>query len=149
MLARARMAPGDAVMIGDTPYDAQAGQRATVLGVGLASGGFTRAELEASGSPRSMPILPRSSKPMRYILLLRSHEPEPFRIERFKYSDLEPHREKCVKSIGIYRAASVQDWTFWFVSVQCKHASAFFASLSVRPRAGCTSALQDGQLRLG
>jgi phosphoglycolate phosphatase-like HAD superfamily hydrolase len=49
VLSRAKIPPGDAVMVGDTPYDAQAGRRASVLAVGLMSGGFTRAELDAAG----------------------------------------------------------------------------------------------------
>jgi beta-phosphoglucomutase-like phosphatase (HAD superfamily) len=49
VLSRAKVAPGDAVMVGDTPYDAQAGRRASVLAVGLMSGGFKSAELEAAG----------------------------------------------------------------------------------------------------
>lgn len=49
VLARAKIAPGDALMVGDTPYDAQAGQRASVTALGLMSGGFTTAELEAAG----------------------------------------------------------------------------------------------------
>jgi HAD superfamily hydrolase (TIGR01549 family) len=48
VLSRAELAPGDALMVGDTPYDAQAGSRASVSAIGLMSGGFTRAELEAA-----------------------------------------------------------------------------------------------------
>jgi phosphoglycolate phosphatase-like HAD superfamily hydrolase len=36
-------------MIGDTPYDAQAAGQASVAAVGVISGGFTEAELVASG----------------------------------------------------------------------------------------------------
>lgn len=49
VLSRAKIARADAVMVGDTPYDVQAGRRASVSVVGLTSGGFTRTELEAAG----------------------------------------------------------------------------------------------------
>lgn len=49
VLSRAKTAASDAVLVGDTPYDAQAGRQASVSVVGLLSGGFTRAALEAAG----------------------------------------------------------------------------------------------------
>jgi HAD superfamily hydrolase (TIGR01509 family) len=48
-LARAKTSPADAVMIGDTPYDAEAALAAEVTAIGLLTGGFTRAELETAG----------------------------------------------------------------------------------------------------
>jgi phosphoglycolate phosphatase-like HAD superfamily hydrolase len=49
VLSRAKVDPADAVMIGDTPYDAQAAAHASVAAIGLMSGGFTGSELGASG----------------------------------------------------------------------------------------------------
>ena len=49
VLSRAKVDPADAAMIGDTPYDAQAAGQASVAAVGVISGGFTEAELVASG----------------------------------------------------------------------------------------------------
>jgi phosphoglycolate phosphatase-like HAD superfamily hydrolase len=43
------LAPKDAIMIGDTPYDAIAAKRLGVRTIGMLSGGFSRQELEASG----------------------------------------------------------------------------------------------------
>jgi HAD superfamily hydrolase (TIGR01509 family) len=41
--------PADAVVIGDTPYDAQAAQRAGVRSIGVLSGGFDEATLREAG----------------------------------------------------------------------------------------------------
>ena len=49
VLSRARIDPADAVMIGDTPYDAQAAGQASAVAIGVMSGGFTQSELGASG----------------------------------------------------------------------------------------------------
>ena len=50
LLRAGKLAPADAIVIGDTPYDAIAAKRAGVVGtIGLLSGGFSRQELEASG----------------------------------------------------------------------------------------------------
>ncbi len=49
-LVRAGPIPaGDAVMVGDSPYDAQAARGAGMPAIGLLSGGFSKAELEANG----------------------------------------------------------------------------------------------------
>jgi phosphoglycolate phosphatase-like HAD superfamily hydrolase len=48
-LARAKASPADAVMFGDTPYDAQAALAADVTPIGVLSGGFSKAELETAG----------------------------------------------------------------------------------------------------
>ena len=42
-LARAKASPADAVMFGDTPYDAQAALAADVTPIGVLSGGFSKA----------------------------------------------------------------------------------------------------------
>jgi phosphoglycolate phosphatase-like HAD superfamily hydrolase len=47
-----RMAPltaKDAIVVGDTPYDAQAAAKVGLRTVGLLSGGFLREDLEAAG----------------------------------------------------------------------------------------------------
>jgi phosphoglycolate phosphatase-like HAD superfamily hydrolase len=49
LLRAGNVAPERAVMIGDTPYDAMAAKRARVGIIGMLSGGFSRADLEASG----------------------------------------------------------------------------------------------------
>ena len=49
LLRAGKVAPEDAVMIGDTPYDAIAAKHARVRAIGMLSGGFSRTELEASG----------------------------------------------------------------------------------------------------
>jgi phosphoglycolate phosphatase-like HAD superfamily hydrolase len=50
LLRAGKLAPADAIVIGDTPYDAIAAKRAGVVAtIGLLSGGFSRQELEASG----------------------------------------------------------------------------------------------------
>jgi len=41
--------PGDAIVIGDTPYDAEAAAKAGVRTIGLLCGGFPEAELRAAG----------------------------------------------------------------------------------------------------
>ncbi|HWN50464.1 MAG TPA: HAD family hydrolase [Xanthobacteraceae bacterium] len=49
VLCSAKIAPTDAAMFGDTPFDAQAGRRAAVTAIGVMSGGFTEPELKAAG----------------------------------------------------------------------------------------------------
>jgi phosphoglycolate phosphatase-like HAD superfamily hydrolase len=50
LLRAGKVAPSDAIMIGDTPYDAIAAKRAGLAGtIGVLSGGFSRRDLEASG----------------------------------------------------------------------------------------------------
>jgi phosphoglycolate phosphatase-like HAD superfamily hydrolase len=49
LLRAGKLAPKDAIMIGDTPYDAIAAKRLGVGSIGMLSGGFSRQELEASG----------------------------------------------------------------------------------------------------
>src|SRR5262249_5356313 len=49
LLRAGDVAPHDAIMIGDTPYDAVAARRAGVRAIGMLSGGFSRLDLEASG----------------------------------------------------------------------------------------------------
>lgn len=44
-LARAKAAPGDAVMIGDTPYDMEAARRAGVAIIAFRCGGWTDKDL--------------------------------------------------------------------------------------------------------
>lgn len=43
------LAPGDAVMVGDTPFDLEMARRAGVPGIGIAHGVYGAAELEAYG----------------------------------------------------------------------------------------------------
>jgi phosphoglycolate phosphatase-like HAD superfamily hydrolase len=45
-------ATDDVVIVGDSVWDLLAARRARVLGVGLLSGGYGRAELEAAGAYR-------------------------------------------------------------------------------------------------
>lgn len=47
-LKRARLAPGEAILLGDTPYDVGAGGRAGVAVVGLRCGGWDDASLEGA-----------------------------------------------------------------------------------------------------
>ena len=49
-LASAGCAPGEAVMIGDTPYDVEAAQRAGVPVVALRSGGWGDRDLEGAAA---------------------------------------------------------------------------------------------------
>jgi phosphoglycolate phosphatase-like HAD superfamily hydrolase len=49
VLSRAKVDPADAVMIGDTPYDAQAAGHASVAAIGVMCVGFTQSELGAGG----------------------------------------------------------------------------------------------------
>jgi HAD superfamily hydrolase (TIGR01549 family) len=50
LLRAGKVAPPDAIMIGDTPYDAIAAKRAGLAAtIGVLSGGFSRRDLEASG----------------------------------------------------------------------------------------------------
>ena len=46
---------GDAVAIGDTPYDAQAARKAGVRTIGVLSGGFTEGDLRKAGSVEVYP----------------------------------------------------------------------------------------------
>lgn len=48
-VARLKVAPGECVVIGDSPYDAQAATRAGILSIGFLCGGFKREELEGAG----------------------------------------------------------------------------------------------------
>jgi HAD superfamily hydrolase (TIGR01509 family) len=47
-LKRARASAGEAIMIGDTPYDVEAAQRAGVKVIGFRSGGWSDADLEGA-----------------------------------------------------------------------------------------------------
>jgi phosphoglycolate phosphatase-like HAD superfamily hydrolase len=47
-LTRAEVAPGDAIMVGDTPYDVQAAQRAGVRIVAFTCGGWSAADLRGA-----------------------------------------------------------------------------------------------------
>lgn len=47
-LSRAGVPPGDAVMLGDTPYDIEAARRAGIRTVGVECGGWTREELRGA-----------------------------------------------------------------------------------------------------
>jgi phosphoglycolate phosphatase-like HAD superfamily hydrolase len=49
LLRAGDVAAHDAIMIGDTPYDAVAAKRAGVRAIGMLSGGFSGQDLEASG----------------------------------------------------------------------------------------------------
>lgn len=49
LLRASQVTAAEAVMIGDSPFDAIAAKRARVRAIGLLSGGFSRAELAASG----------------------------------------------------------------------------------------------------
>jgi phosphoglycolate phosphatase-like HAD superfamily hydrolase len=49
LLRAGEVAPKDAMMVGDTPYDAIAAKRAGVRAIGMLTGGFSRSDLEASG----------------------------------------------------------------------------------------------------
>ena len=42
--------PGEAIVVGDTPYDVQAAKKIDIATVGLLCGGFSEDELRASGS---------------------------------------------------------------------------------------------------
>ena len=48
-LARLGLPAGDCIVVGDSPYDAEAATKAGVRAVGVLCGGFPRAELEAAG----------------------------------------------------------------------------------------------------
>lgn len=48
-LERLALDPGDAVAVGDSPYDVEAAARAGVVTVGVLSGGFPQRELEEAG----------------------------------------------------------------------------------------------------
>jgi HAD superfamily hydrolase (TIGR01509 family) len=49
-LARGRLEPADAVMIGDTPYDVEASLRAGVAIIGVRSGGWTDTDLQGAAA---------------------------------------------------------------------------------------------------
>jgi phosphoglycolate phosphatase-like HAD superfamily hydrolase len=49
LLRAGDVAPHEAIMIGDSPYDAVAAKRAGMRAIGMLSGGFSRRDLEASG----------------------------------------------------------------------------------------------------
>ena len=44
-----RPAPGEVIVVGDSPYDAEAAAKAGIRTVGLLSGGFSRYELTRAG----------------------------------------------------------------------------------------------------
>jgi HAD superfamily hydrolase (TIGR01509 family) len=46
---RLRVSAGDCVVVGDSPYDAEAAGKAGIASIGFLSGGFPRQELEAAG----------------------------------------------------------------------------------------------------
>ncbi len=48
-LDRLALDPGDAVAVGDSPYDVESAERAGIRTVGLLSGGFPQRDLEAAG----------------------------------------------------------------------------------------------------
>jgi HAD superfamily hydrolase (TIGR01509 family) len=48
-LSKLRVGPADAVVIGDTPYDAEAATRAGIASVGVLCGGFSEQELRGAG----------------------------------------------------------------------------------------------------
>jgi HAD superfamily hydrolase (TIGR01549 family) len=48
-IARERLAAGAPVMVGDTPYDAQAARAAGIAAIGVGTGGFDEAELRQAG----------------------------------------------------------------------------------------------------
>jgi phosphoglycolate phosphatase-like HAD superfamily hydrolase len=45
----APLGPGDAVVVGDTPYDAEAAREAGIRAVGVLCGGFPEEDLRAAG----------------------------------------------------------------------------------------------------
>jgi HAD superfamily hydrolase (TIGR01509 family) len=49
-LEKAGVSAGDAVMVGDTPWDIEAARRASVDTIAVITGGFSRAELEEAGA---------------------------------------------------------------------------------------------------
>jgi phosphoglycolate phosphatase-like HAD superfamily hydrolase len=49
-LGRARAEPGDAVMVGDSPWDAQSAARAGVQPIAVMTGGFCEEELTNAGA---------------------------------------------------------------------------------------------------
>ena len=46
------LSPGEAVVVGDTPYDAEAARKAGIACVGVLCGGFAEADLRAAGAGR-------------------------------------------------------------------------------------------------
>lgn len=48
-VARLNVAPGDCVVVGDSPYDAQAATKAGISSIGFLCGGFSREDLDAAG----------------------------------------------------------------------------------------------------
>ena len=51
-LDKLKLAPDRAVVVGDTPYDAEAARRAGIAMVGVLCGGFTASDLRAGGAAR-------------------------------------------------------------------------------------------------
>ena len=49
-LAGLHVSPDDAIVVGDSPYDAQAAARAGVRTVAVLCGGFARARLQSAGA---------------------------------------------------------------------------------------------------
>jgi phosphoglycolate phosphatase-like HAD superfamily hydrolase len=47
--------PGDAIMIGDTPFDAMAARKVEVRALGLLTGGFSEADLIKAGAETVLP----------------------------------------------------------------------------------------------
>jgi len=65
-LRKSEHAPGEAFMVGDTPFDAQAAKEAGVASIGLLCGGFRKRELLSRDATRSFATRPssiRSSPP--------------------------------------------------------------------------------------
>ena len=58
-LDKAGAEPGDAVMLGDTPWDCEAAARAGVETIGLITGGFSEDELREGGSAAVFESLPQ------------------------------------------------------------------------------------------
>ena len=48
-VARLKLSPGECIVVGDTPYDAEAARRAGILPVGVLCGGFPAEDLTAAG----------------------------------------------------------------------------------------------------
>lgn len=48
-VGRLKMSPEDCMVVGDSPYDAQAATKAGIASIGFLSGGFSRAALNAAG----------------------------------------------------------------------------------------------------
>ncbi len=72
-LERADARPDDAVMIGDSPWDAQAAQRAGVRTLAVMTGGFSREELRQAGAVEVYESLPELKDALKGTIL--SSEP--------------------------------------------------------------------------